>query len=159
SAFWYRAAWQPLRKAEMQPATLHTFTLPDGRARFSSIWRKPAPAGNMGCYENEQEYADRLVEDDQVPTDVSLTTSQVLRRVVAWEAVAWLSGPPWAALGWRSTKPLLEHPQRRYASTWQDSATLAYRDSRGLDPAAHLSRCRQLAGEGYRPAALAVTQD
>jgi formylglycine-generating enzyme required for sulfatase activity len=153
SASRHGAAWQPLHKAEMQPATLHTFALLDGALRFSSVWRKPAPAGNMRWYENEQQYAEALELDEQVPTDVSLTTSQKPRRDVASEAAAWLAGPPWAALAWRSTQ------QRRYASTWQASATLACQDSRGLDPAAHLTRCRELAAEGYRPAVLAVTPD
>ncbi len=154
----HQAAWQPLLKAELPPATLHTFTLADGEYRFSSVWRKPSPAGTPTWDSNEQEYADKLAQDDQVPLDVSLTVSRLAVREVACEVAAWLSGAPWAGLGWRSQRPALEHPAHRYAGTWQASATLEYADLRALDPASHQARCRELVAAGYGPAALSVTE-
>src|SRR5439155_19072672 len=66
----HQAAWQPLRKDELQPSTLHTFTLADGEHRFSSIWRKPAPASNFTWSSDEQEHADQPVRADPVPVAV-----------------------------------------------------------------------------------------
>ena len=41
-----------------------------------------------------------------------------------------------------------------FTAVWHTIAKLEAAESHGLDPAAHLARCRQLASEGYRPAAL-----
>jgi formylglycine-generating enzyme required for sulfatase activity/tRNA A-37 threonylcarbamoyl transferase component Bud32 len=48
------------------------------------------------------------------------------------------------------------HLERRYAAVWHESAALVSAESHGLDPAQHLARCRELAAQGYRPAALSV---
>jgi formylglycine-generating enzyme required for sulfatase activity/tRNA A-37 threonylcarbamoyl transferase component Bud32 len=45
---------------------------------------------------------------------------------------------------------------RRYAAVWQTSTAFVSEESHGLEPAAHLVRCRELAAAGWRPAALAV---
>jgi formylglycine-generating enzyme required for sulfatase activity/tetratricopeptide (TPR) repeat protein/tRNA A-37 threonylcarbamoyl transferase component Bud32 len=47
---------------------------------------------------------------------------------------------------------------RQYSVVWHDSATHESAGAHGLDPAAHLARCRRLAAAGYRPAALAVAE-
>ncbi|MBI1913292.1 MAG: SUMF1/EgtB/PvdO family nonheme iron enzyme [Planctomycetes bacterium] len=147
----HQTAWQPLRKDALQPSTLHTLTLANGDERFSSVWRKPAPAGNASWSSNEQEHADQAALSDRIPLDVSLTIA--LREMVG-EAVAWVAGSPWPALAWRSRQPVLAHPTLRYAGTWQTSATLEHVTVQGLDPAAHLARCRELAVQGYRPTAI-----
>src|SRR5262249_32854666 len=152
----HQAARQPFRKDELQPSTLHTFTLADGEPRFSSIWRKPAPASNSTWPSNEQQHADQPVLMDQVSLDVSVTISQETFRTLAGEAVAWAAGSPWPALAWRSRQPTLEHPTHRYAGPWQASAILEHVDLQGLDLAAHLARCRELIAQGYRPAAISV---
>jgi formylglycine-generating enzyme required for sulfatase activity/tRNA A-37 threonylcarbamoyl transferase component Bud32 len=46
---------------------------------------------------------------------------------------------------------------RRYANIWLGLEGREGAESHGLDPAAHLARCRELAGQGWRPAALAAT--
>jgi serine/threonine protein kinase/formylglycine-generating enzyme required for sulfatase activity len=43
---------------------------------------------------------------------------------------------------------------RWYLSAWHDSTETESEEIHGLDPAAHLARCRELARQGYRPAAL-----
>ena len=48
------------------------------------------------------------------------------------------------------------HLERRYSAVWHNNAELVSEESHGLDPAAHLARCRQLAADGYRPVSLAV---
>jgi formylglycine-generating enzyme required for sulfatase activity/tetratricopeptide (TPR) repeat protein len=45
---------------------------------------------------------------------------------------------------------------RRYAAVWHDSAALESAESHGLDPVQHLQKCRELAAQGYRPAAISV---
>ncbi|MCI0462942.1 MAG: formylglycine-generating enzyme family protein, partial [Gemmataceae bacterium] len=48
------------------------------------------------------------------------------------------------------------NPERAYAAVWQASADRVSEESHGLDPAGHLERCRALARQEYRPAALSV---
>jgi formylglycine-generating enzyme required for sulfatase activity len=45
---------------------------------------------------------------------------------------------------------------RHYAAVWHPLADLTSFEVHGLDPAAHLARCRQLIAQGYRPTALSV---
>jgi formylglycine-generating enzyme required for sulfatase activity len=48
------------------------------------------------------------------------------------------------------------HPQRRYAAVWSSDARFEGAPILGIDPAAHLSRCRDLIAQGYRPVSLSV---
>ena len=48
------------------------------------------------------------------------------------------------------------HLERQYAAVWHGSATRESAESHGLGTAEHLARCRALAAEGYRPAALSA---
>jgi formylglycine-generating enzyme required for sulfatase activity len=50
------------------------------------------------------------------------------------------------------------HLDREYSIVWQKDSSLLSRDVHGLDPRQHLERCRELAAEGYRPAALALVE-
>jgi formylglycine-generating enzyme required for sulfatase activity len=146
-----RAAEGPLRAAEWQPATLQVLARPGGELRYSSVWRKPAAVGISRWGMDEDDFADLFAANVDLAVDVGLTVQPDL---VAREAVAWLAGPPWAALARRTTQP--PHPERRYAVTNQASAALDQAMAQGADPAAHLARCRELQAQGYRPAALSV---
>ena len=150
------AVYLPLRQAGLQPCTLHTFTLADGQTRFSSLWRKSAPAGNATWNSTERQFAARPAETDEIARDVSLTISAAAVREIACEAAVWATGWPWPGLGWRSRQPALKQPTHRYAATWQVSGTLEAIEVRALDPDTHLARCRELLAAGYRPAALSV---
>jgi formylglycine-generating enzyme required for sulfatase activity len=155
----HRAARQVMRRQELQPATLHVLALPDGEVRFSGVWRKPAPAGTSRWGDSERAYADQLALDAELPIDVGLWFSDDPLRAVAREAAGWLAGAPWPMLAFRGGQRDGADPRRRYASTWQADATREHADLLGLDPAAHLERCRELATRGYRPAALAVAEE
>ena len=50
------------------------------------------------------------------------------------------------------------HPDRRYTAVWTFDAGYEATPSYGLDPAAHLQRCRELASHGYRILALSVAR-
>jgi formylglycine-generating enzyme required for sulfatase activity len=50
-----------------------------------------------------------------------------------------------------------EGPLRRYASVWHANSSRSAVGLHGLKLEAHMARCRELAGQGYRPAALAVS--
>jgi formylglycine-generating enzyme required for sulfatase activity len=50
------------------------------------------------------------------------------------------------------------HPDREYSAVWHTNWAQESAESHGLAPAAHLARCRQLAGEDYRPVALSVAE-
>jgi hypothetical protein len=67
-----------------------------------------------------------------------------------------LAGLPWGALYRGDALRQSGRPGVEYAAVWQTSAERVSEELHGLDPADHLGRCRELAGRGYRPAALTV---
>ena len=50
------------------------------------------------------------------------------------------------------------HPDRRISSVWSSQASFEATSVHGLDPAAHLHRCRDLIALGYRPVSLSVSK-
>ena len=50
------------------------------------------------------------------------------------------------------------HPDRRYAAVWSSDASFEAIPIYGLDPAAHLQKCRELIAQGYRPVSLSVAR-
>ncbi len=50
------------------------------------------------------------------------------------------------------------HPGRRYAAVWTSDARFEAIPLYGLDPAAHLQRCRELTAQGHRPVSWSVTR-
>jgi tetratricopeptide (TPR) repeat protein len=51
------------------------------------------------------------------------------------------------------------HPERRYAAVWNsDAVRFEPIPIHGLDPAAHLQKCRELIAQGYRPVSLSVAR-
>jgi tetratricopeptide (TPR) repeat protein len=50
------------------------------------------------------------------------------------------------------------HPDRRYVSVWDSDASFEATPLYGLDPAAHLRKCRELTAQGYRPVSLSLTR-
>jgi formylglycine-generating enzyme required for sulfatase activity/tetratricopeptide (TPR) repeat protein len=49
-------------------------------------------------------------------------------------------------------------PDRRYAAVWNSDANFEAIPIYGLDPAAHLQKCRELIAQGYRPVSLSVAR-
>jgi tetratricopeptide (TPR) repeat protein len=50
------------------------------------------------------------------------------------------------------------HPDRRYAAVWGSDARFEAIPIDGLDPAAHLQKCRELSAQGYRPVSWSVAR-
>ena len=50
------------------------------------------------------------------------------------------------------------HPDRRYAAVWSSDASFEAIPIYGLDPAAHLRKCRELNAQGYRPVSWSASQ-
>ena len=50
------------------------------------------------------------------------------------------------------------HPDRRYAAAWSSDPSFEASLLYGLDPAAQLTRCRELVAQGYRPVSWSVTR-
>ena len=50
------------------------------------------------------------------------------------------------------------HPDRRYAAVWSSDASFEATSIYGLDPTAHLRKCRELIAEGYRPVSWSASQ-
>jgi serine/threonine protein kinase/formylglycine-generating enzyme required for sulfatase activity len=146
-------AERSLRQAGLQPRTLHTFVLPGGEVRSSSVWQK-GPEASSRPDDAEPPYVEQLAAGNAMPLDVSVAVDV---REPASEVAAWLAGLPWGALAWRAGHPPHDHPEYRYASLWQVDATLHAAGAQGLGPAAQRARCGDLAAQGYRPVALSVT--
>jgi formylglycine-generating enzyme required for sulfatase activity len=150
----HQAAKQPLRAAQLCPVTWHVLVGAAGEARYSSIWRNSVPTNSSFWRDDEGTHADRGL--DLLPVDVSLTDSRQYRAEVQAELLAWLAGTPWAVLQRRSGLPAVPHPERHYAGVFQPSAAFAHAQAFGLTPEQQRRRGRELAEQGYRPAALAV---
>jgi serine/threonine protein kinase/formylglycine-generating enzyme required for sulfatase activity len=149
----HQATFQPLRQAQLRPAVLTVLAPPLGPARYSAIWRKPATAGTSRWNQGRQDLMDLIEVDNTLAIDVSVSVQpgRILR-----EAAAWLTDTPWAVLVYRASQPAAEHPEHRYASCWRADAAFDQIAAHGLDPLAHLARCRELVQQGYRAAALTV---
>jgi serine/threonine protein kinase/formylglycine-generating enzyme required for sulfatase activity len=50
------------------------------------------------------------------------------------------------------------HPERRYAAVWTTDANFEAIPIYGLDPPAHLQKCRELVAQGYRPVSLSLAR-
>ncbi|MGO9923644.1 MAG: protein kinase domain-containing protein [Isosphaeraceae bacterium] len=50
------------------------------------------------------------------------------------------------------------HPDRRYSAVWSSDSSFEATSIYGLDPAAHLRKCRELIAQGYRPVSWSASQ-
>jgi formylglycine-generating enzyme required for sulfatase activity len=82
---------------------------------------------------------------------------RALLELLRYTPVAGLGSLPWVTFH-QSAKPMSErHPERQYAGTWHESATLEFAELHGLDPVQHRARCQELTAQGYRPASISAT--
>ncbi len=149
----HTAAWQPMRRDQLETLTMQALIGADGKLRFSSIWRKGVPHGNSFWNDDEGTFADRGLSDG-LPVDVSLAPNQQYVRDAEAELLAWLTASPWTGLYLRSQDPPRPHPERLYFGVFQASAAFDHAWALGLTPAEQRARCRELARQDYRPAAL-----
>jgi formylglycine-generating enzyme required for sulfatase activity len=145
----------PLLEAKYRSVTLQGFLGGDGKARYSGVMWKGTPDGTATWNDDEGTHADRGLSDG-LPMDVSLYPSRQYVADARAELLGFLSGSPWAGLGLRSQYPRLPHPERHYAGCFLKSAAFDDAVAFGLTPEEQLRRCRGLAGQDYRPAALSV---
>jgi formylglycine-generating enzyme required for sulfatase activity len=150
----HHSLFGPLREAGLSARVFHTFLGRDGSERCSAVWGKGKPASMYAWDLDEASYINGAL-DHGLPVDVSLRAGDKVRSARE-ELLAWLATPPWVALAVRSQNPEVPHPERRYAGTFAAEARFEAEQVQGLTPTEHLARCRELAGRGYRPAALAV---
>jgi formylglycine-generating enzyme required for sulfatase activity len=149
----HTAAWQPMRRDKLETVTMQALIGTDSKLRFSSIWRKDVPYGNSFWNDDEGTFADRGLSDG-LPVDVSLAHNQQYIQDAEAELLAWLTGSPWTGLCLRSQNPSRPHPERLYYGVFQASAAFDHAWALGLTPAEQRARCRELARQDYRPAAL-----
>jgi formylglycine-generating enzyme required for sulfatase activity/tetratricopeptide (TPR) repeat protein len=50
------------------------------------------------------------------------------------------------------------HPDRRYSAVWDTDSSFEAIPIFGIDPAAHLQKCRELTAQGYRPISLSLAR-
>jgi serine/threonine protein kinase len=148
-------AWKPMRRDKLEPLTMQTLVGTDDKLHFSSIWRKCKPRIYVFWGTDEGTFAEHSLSDG-LPLDVSLAHSRQYIDDAEAELLAWLTGSPWVGLYLRSENPPLPHPERSYAGTFQPSTAFDHAWAPGLTPAEQRERCRELARQDYRPAALSA---
>jgi formylglycine-generating enzyme required for sulfatase activity len=161
----HQAALQPLSQGGFLARTQTAFEL-DGQTWHSGVWWKPAQAredadDDIGL--DEGEYTARL-SPSRLQGDVRLAQNsarlnrarQTFLALLSVGPVPSLAGLSWAAVG-RTVQVADTQPLNQdYSLAWFASADFASEEVHGLDPTHHLARCRELARQGYRPAALSL---
>jgi serine/threonine protein kinase len=161
----HQAAWQPLSQGGFLARTQTAFAL-DGQTWHSGVWWKPAQPredADDAFGLDEGQYTG-LFSPSRLQGDVRLAANpgrldrarQTFLALLRVGPIAGLAGLPWAALG--RTVQVAETPpfDQDYSLAWFASADLVSEEVHGLDPVHHLTRCRELAQQGYRPAALSL---
>jgi formylglycine-generating enzyme required for sulfatase activity len=116
----------PLFKLGFAPNTAQVFLDGGGEPRFSSVWGE---AGGSAF----------SVAHEVCGDEAAFAGQDTIDRVPVDVALF----PP-------------DAKGRNHAGVWWDSPVFEGLQIHGLDPAAHLARCRALAEQGFRPVALAV---
>jgi formylglycine-generating enzyme required for sulfatase activity len=161
----HRAAWQPLQQDGFLPRTQTDLDVGE-QILHSAVWWKPAQPFEDTDYFFELGEAnyETQVGTHHLQADVRLRrdprSEEQARReflaLLAWPAPARWAGAPWAVLV-RTVRNGQALPlDRSYAAVWHDSAEWVSEEVHGLDPVRHLARCRELARQGYRPAAFSM---
>ena len=119
---------EPFRTDGLLPQTCQVFPVAGEAPRYSAVWARTAASFDFTeVYAvAPDDYAEALTAD-LLLLDVSLTA---------------------AAPG--------NSPRLRYTALWHHGGKRTAVAVHGLDPAAHLERCRELAQQGYRPASVAA---
>jgi formylglycine-generating enzyme required for sulfatase activity len=163
-----QAAWEPLQKGGFVPLTMSNFTIDDSSYE-SAVWWKPARTLETKVYYDS--YSEEQYEQALTPSNLQIDLRlgwdpaglvwprRLGAEVLGVAPTAGLGGVPWAALALANAAAEAGPPGVEFAATWIDSATHVSAEVHGLDPAAHLARCRDLAARGYRPASLTVVED
>jgi formylglycine-generating enzyme required for sulfatase activity len=162
----HAAAWQPLKEQGYVPRTQAPVS-PGDAVLFSGAWvkSKVSPEDTEFNFAWTEEEYQRARSPSLLQTELRLVRNSRrradLRRAavaaVAAAPQAGLGGVPWAALA--HARGAAGLPDVDFAAVFLDSATHVSEDVYGLETAAHLGRCCELAGQGYRPAALSVLGD
>jgi formylglycine-generating enzyme required for sulfatase activity len=129
-------------KAGLAAATVQGLTGPDGVVRYSCVWCKsegavPGPHVTLG--DDPAAHADKVFAGERLLLDVDVGQA----------------APPRAARKGDREKPE-GRPTTRYASVWRDDPSREAVGPHGLSGEQHLARCRELAGQGYRPVAVSL---
>jgi len=127
----------------------------------SAVWWKPNRTLETKEYNSayREEAYERKLTPSNLQIDLRLGWDPAwgprrLGGALAADLGAGLGGIPWAALLLSPGDP--GPPGVTWSAVWIDSPTAVSEEVHGLDPAAHLARCRALADQGYRPVSLTV---
>ncbi|MBV9124395.1 MAG: formylglycine-generating enzyme family protein, partial [Planctomycetes bacterium] len=116
--------------------TLQQLLGADGQYTFCSLWSAPPPPWRDVWGKDETAYEQDLVTSVQIfQVDVCVNRAKPLANLLRMAA---------------------SHPERQYAAVWHFDARMVSAESHGLEPSPHLQRCRELAAQGWRPAAISV---
>jgi formylglycine-generating enzyme required for sulfatase activity len=150
-----KKGWGPLRQQKRNPVTMQVFQPRRGPALLSGVWRLDVPRGDFRAIDDEASHGGRGLTLG-LPVDVSLSELSPHIQLVRSELLAQLSGSPWVRVAWHYQHEDYPHPQRRYTGCFAGSAAFDHISLLGLTPQQQQQRGRELAAQGYRPAALAA---
>jgi formylglycine-generating enzyme required for sulfatase activity len=139
-----------LRDEKRIPRTVHAMVGSDGLTRHCGVWGRPPGLAITGetfldqFQGNFEQYQADL--SDQLLLDIAVSgTSQP--QAIRDQAQAALESEE------KAVAEIMKagRPDRRFASVWSSDARFEAIPIYGLDPAACLQKCRELAAQGYRP--------
>ncbi len=162
--------WEAVRDQGYVPATYQKFLCQDSTLHNVQIWQQLEPKPGEWQFRNylEEEYEQYLARTSLslLPIEVGLVRDPDLEQQSLAEATSWfstggsqgLAGLPWCAVALRTQRRIEKVLRGRYTVVSHSVPGYQGAETHGLDPAAHLARCRQLAAEGYRPVAVSVAE-
>jgi formylglycine-generating enzyme required for sulfatase activity len=180
-----RATNADCRRQGLLPADLAVYAAgAEGAASFAALWAEPDPdlmeaALYVDVPDKDHEgYWRSLNAKDFVPRanqvgrgpDGGVRRSSVrwrFRRTAPEYRDAWCENEPSyardVAAGWHQVDvrvvPTRPSAAPAYGGVWWNGGRRVTRECHGLSPADHAGRCRELAAEGFRPAALSVARN
>jgi formylglycine-generating enzyme required for sulfatase activity len=163
----HTAAWEPLQKSGFIPRTQSRVNVEE-TSQYSAVWWKPART--LETKDADFSYTEEQYEQALTPSNLQIDLRlswdpagleeprNLAAAALAVAPSAGLGSVPWAALARGHAAATAGPPGVQFAATWIDSTTHVSEEVHGLDPAAHLARCRELAAKDSRPAALTVVE-
>ncbi len=126
-----------LKDEKLIPRALHSTIGSDGHPRFCGVWGRPPGAAITG----QSHQARSEVDFEQLQDE--LAEGSLIDIAVSGAGKP--QDPGFAGV----TKA--GYTDRRYAAVWSGDASFEAMPVYGLEPAAHLQKCRSLIAQGYRP--------
>ena len=142
-------AQDKLKDEKLIPRALHSTIGSDGHPKFCGVWGRPPDAAITGQSHQAQfegDFEQRLADlGEQLLIDIAVSGAVTGKMDEDRGFDPIRDDPAFADI------TNAGHPDRRYAAVWSGDASFEAMPVFGLDPSAHLQKCRGLITRGYRP--------